>query len=63
MQSILYIIIDCLCMNVSGMKNDYDNNQDILNDLSDTINDLNRRILIAQKNIISRSEYYRTCVS
>jgi hypothetical protein len=57
------LLIDYLCMYISGMKNDYDNNQDILNDLSDTINDLNGRILIAHKNITSRSEYYRTCVS
>lgn len=48
---------------VSGMKIDYENNQGILNDLSNTIDDLNRRIVIAHKNINSRSEYYRTCVS
>jgi len=50
-------------MNVSGMKNDYENNQKVLKDLSDTIIDLNERILIAHNNITLRSEYYRGCAS
>jgi len=50
-------------MYVSGMKSDYESNQGILKELSDTINDLNGRILIAHNNIISRSEYYRGCAS
>ena len=57
------LFINCLCMNVSGMKNDYENNQNTLSELSDIINDLNGRILIAHNNITSRSEYYRGCAS
>ena len=50
-------------MNISDMKTDYESNQDILKELSDRIDDLNERILIAHNNITSRSEYYRGCAS
>jgi len=50
-------------MNVSGMKNDYEKNQNTLSDLLDTMNNLNGRIRIAHSNITLRSEYYRGCSS
>ena len=45
------------------MKNDFDENQGTLKILSATIDELNRKIMDAHKNINIRSEYYRTCVS